>query len=54
MRIDESPPAIATCSLSDEKSTANTPRDRPVTVPVKGVCVSKCASVWMMCVLVSV
>ena len=32
---DESPPAMATCSLSGEKSTAKTPRVRPVTVPEK-------------------
>jgi hypothetical protein len=30
---DESPPAIATCSLSGEKSAAKTPRVSPVTVP---------------------
>ena len=33
--MDESPPAMARCSLSREKSTAKTPRDKPVTVPEK-------------------
>lgn len=31
--MEESPPAIATCSSSLEKSTEKTPLERPVTVP---------------------